>query len=72
MLVLVASTVPITIVANAGRVVLTGLVGHRFGAEYAQGFFHSFSGWIIFLFAFACLLGVHGLVQLVGREEKRV
>jgi len=64
MVVLVASAVPITIVANAGRVVLTGLVSQYFDAAYAQGFFHSFSGWIIFLFAFVCLVGIYGFIQL--------
>ncbi len=54
----VASTVPITIVANAGRVVLTGLIGQWFGMRYAQGFFHSFSGWVIFLVAAACLFAI--------------
>ena len=62
---LVASAVPITIVANAGRVVTTGLIGQWFGITYAQGFFHTFSGWLIFLFAFAGLLGVHCLIRLV-------
>ena len=60
MLVLVASAVPITIVANAGRVVLTGLIGQWFGVEYAQGFFHTFSGWVIFLLAFSASLGCMG------------
>src|SRR5215468_11511513 len=62
MLGLVASVVPITVLANAGRVVMTGLIGQRFGVEYAQGFYHTFSGWAIFVFAFACLLGVHGII----------
>jgi len=69
--ILVASVVPITIVANAGRVVVTGLVGQWFGAMYAQGFFHTFSGWLIFLFAFICLLGVHGLIRLGGAIRHR-
>jgi len=64
MLALIGSAVPITIIANAGRVVATGLIGQSFGIQYAQGFYHSFSGWIIFLFAFVCLLGVHGLIRL--------
>lgn len=69
---LVATAGPITIVANAGRVVATGLIGQWFGVAYAQGFFHNFSGWVIFLFAFACLLGVHGLIQLaVARRPRR-
>jgi exosortase len=66
MIVLVVSAVPVTVVANAGRVVLTGLIGQYFGVVYAQGFFHSFSGWIIFLFAFVCLLAVHQLLRFLS------
>jgi exosortase len=62
-LVLIVSAIPITIIANAGRVVVTGLIGQWFGVKYAQGVFHSFSGWIIFLVAFVSLLGVHTLVS---------
>jgi len=65
--VLIASVVPITVVANAGRVVATGLIGQYVGMEYATGFFHVFSGWVIFLIAFAGLLGVFGLIQLAQR-----
>jgi hypothetical protein len=48
--------------------VATGLIGQWFGVEYASGFFHEFAGWIVYLFAFACLMGVHGLVGLVQRR----
>ena len=65
--VLIASVVPITVVANAGRVVATGLIGQYVGMEYATGFFHVFSGWVIFLIAFLGLLGVFGLIQLAQR-----
>lgn len=68
---LVASAVPITIVANSARVVSTGLIGQWFGITYAQGFFHTFSGWLVFLFAFMALLGVHGLIRLVGMGLSR-
>lgn len=67
---LVASAVPITIVANVGRVVATGLIGQWWGVQYAQGFFHTFSGFVIFLFAFVCLLGVHGLLRLAGATRQ--
>src|SRR5437660_4085294 len=60
----VAAVVPITILANAGRVVITGLIGQWFGVEYAQGFFHTFSSWLVFVFAFVCLLGIHRLIRL--------
>lgn len=66
---LVAAALPITVVANAGRVVATGLIGQYVGIEYATGFFHGFSGWAIFLLACAGLLGVHGLIRVVlGRR----
>jgi exosortase len=68
---LAASAVPITIAANAGRVVVTGLVAQWLGPWYAQGFFHSFSGWLIFVFAFACLFVVHRLIRLGRRGSGR-
>jgi exosortase len=73
MLGLAASAVPITVLANTGRVVATGLVGQWFGMEYAEGVFHTFSGWVIFLVAFACLLAVHSMIRLVQQAlQKRV
>lgn len=65
----IAATVPITILANAVRVVLTGLIGQQFGVEYATGFFHEFAGWIIYVFAFLCLLAAHSLVRTFSRRQ---
>jgi exosortase len=65
-IVLVASVIPITIVSNAGRIVMTGLVGRWFGVEYAEGFFHFFSGWLVFVLAILCLLAVHGVLRGVS------
>lgn len=50
-------SVPIAIAANAMRVSGTGFLAHHFGSEMAQGFYHSFAGWIVFVVAFAMLLG---------------
>jgi exosortase len=71
MAVFVAAVIPITILANAGRVVITGLIGQWFGVEYAQGFFHTFSSWLVFVFAFLCLLGVHSTIRLVQARRKK-
>jgi exosortase len=49
------STIPIAIVANGGRVAGTGVAAHYYGAQAAQGFFHTFSGWLVFAVAFALL-----------------
>lgn len=67
----VAAAVPITILANAARVVATGLIGQWFGVEYASGFFHEFAGWVVYIFAFVSLLGVYALIQLVHRHRGR-
>jgi exosortase len=68
----VLSAVPITILANAGRVVTTGLIGQWLGVEYASGFFHDLAGWVVYAFAFACLAAVHSLLgraRLVTRGQ---
>ncbi len=67
----VASAIPITIVANSARVVATGLIGQWFGVEYASGFFHEFAGWVVYIFAFVCLMGVYSLIQLLRRTKSR-
>ncbi|PYO02269.1 MAG: exosortase [Candidatus Rokuibacteriota bacterium] len=72
MAIFAAVTIPITILANAARVVMTGLVGQWFGRQYAEGFFHMASGWIIFVFAFFCLLAVdRGLRFVLTRRTSR-
>jgi exosortase len=59
------ATIPIAIAANGMRVAGTGIAAHYFGAEAATGFFHTFSGWLVFAFAFAMLfLVVHILLRL--------
>ena len=52
------SAIPVAIIANALRVAGTGIAAHYYGSAAAQGFFHSFSGWIVFIAAFAMLFGV--------------
>lgn len=55
---LVLAAVPIAIVTNALRVSGTGVLARYYGTEIADGFFHSFSGWAIYvislLLLFAC------------------
>ena len=67
---LVTAAVPITIVANAGRIVITGLIAQWLGIQYAEGFFHSFSGFVVFLVACACLLAVHRLILLAAGHSR--
>jgi len=69
---LALATIPVAIVANGIRVAGTGVAAHYYGAEAAQGFFHSFSGWLIFILAFAMLFVLHRLLVLAGRLKPRL
>jgi exosortase len=67
--VLLAATLPISIVANAGRVTLTGLVS-EFNPTMAEGIFHYASGWVIFMFALLILVLLHQLINLIHRRVR--
>jgi exosortase A len=66
---LVLSTFPIAIIANAARVTGTGILAHHYGDKVAQGFFHGFSGWILFVVAFVCLLVVGELLSKIRTNK---
>ncbi|MEO6235782.1 MAG: exosortase A [Vicinamibacterales bacterium] len=59
-------SVPVAIAANAARVAGTGLAADWIGPRAAEGFFHEFSGWVMFVIAFALLLGAQRLMGLVS------
>ena len=50
------AAVPLAIVANATRVAGTGLAAEWISPAAADGFFHTFSGWLMFVVATAGLL----------------
>src|SRR5215207_8056594 len=56
--IIVGSAVPIAILTNAFRVSGTGVLAHYYGTAIADGFFHSFSGWAIYIVAFILLFGI--------------
>jgi exosortase len=61
---LLLGTIPIAILANAGRVTITGLLS-EVNPELAQGAPHEVEGWIIFLIAFAMLFLLHVFINRV-------
>src|SRR6266436_3500578 len=63
-LILVVSAVPIAIFTNALRVSGTGVLSHYYGTKIADGFFHSFSGWVIYVAAFLLLFAVGWVLDL--------
>jgi exosortase len=60
---LVVSAVPIAILTNAMRVSGTGILSRYYGTRVADGFFHSFSGWVIYIVAFLLLFAVGWLLD---------
>lgn len=61
------AAVPIAILANAARVAGTGLMGEWVSPAAADGFFHTFSGWLVFVIAAAGLVGVERVLKGVRR-----
>ncbi len=65
--------VPVSILANALRIAVTGLVVHYWGLEGAQGTLHLLSGWLIFAGSLLLIFVVHHFSQFVfAREQEPV
>jgi exosortase len=60
--VLTLAAVPVAVVSNAARVAGTGVAAHYYGPQVAEGFFHTFSGWMLFLVAFVMLFAIQKLL----------
>jgi exosortase len=65
---LAVAAIPIAVAANGLRIVGTGLLGEYWDPDKAQGFFHTFSGWLIFVLSLLMLFAVHGLMKFFGRR----
>ncbi len=67
--VIVASTIPVAVIANGARVAGTGVAAHYYGQAAAEGFFHEFSGWLVFIVSFGMMLLLHRLLVLVAPDR---
>ena len=68
---LVLLGIPIAIYANAARILGTGLCVQYWDPEKATGFFHEFSGWVIFLVSLVCLVATHRLLRLLFAKARK-
>jgi exosortase D (VPLPA-CTERM-specific) len=62
---------PITIAMNSFRIGVIGVLVNYFGIEHAEGFLHTFEGWIIFVACVAILFGVAIVLQRLRGSERR-
>jgi len=65
---LIASSIPVAVLTNGMRVSGTGMLAYYFGPGVANGFFHAFSGWVVFVVALVLLaIGAGTLRRLEGQ-----
>ena len=69
-LILVMAAVPIAILTNALRVSGTGVLAHYYGTRVADGFFHTFSGWVIYIAAAVLLFATGWVLDRFARFGK--
>lgn len=69
--ILALASIPIAIAANAVRIFGTGLCVQYWDPDKAVGFFHEFSGWVIFLVSLGCLFIVHRAMCLLPADQGR-
>ena len=67
------ASIPIAVAANGFRIFGTGLLVQYWDPEKAEGFFHQFSGWLIFVESLLLLFALHWCVKsfLDRREAAR-
>ena len=69
-LLLALAALPIAIFANVIRIVGTGLCVQYWDPAKALGFFHEFSGWVLFLVALLCLYFTHQVLLFAVRPRR--
>ena len=69
---LALASIPIAVVANSLRIIGTGLLVQYWDPDKAEGFFHAFSGWLIFVVSLGMLFLLHHLLLLIwpAREKE--
>jgi exosortase len=65
---LIIAMVPLAIISNGTRVMITALMANYLGPGAAQGFMHEFSGWVIFVVATIMFLLLHSLITMIRKK----
>jgi exosortase len=66
---IILSTIPFAIAVNIIRVTVTGILANFFGDRVAQGFFHEFTGFLLFLIGFVILFLEYYLIEVRTAEK---
>lgn len=68
---LAVAAIPIAVAANSLRIVGTGLLVQYWDPDKAEGFFHAFSGWLIFVVSLGMLFLLHRAAGLLWRQKEK-
>ena len=67
--VLIGSIIPVAVIANAGRVTITAILG-TYDQALTQGTYHEMLGWVVFVIAFCILFGLNQILKKsFGRSD---
>lgn len=68
--VLLVSAAPITMLMNSFRIGVIGVLVDSYGIEHAEGFLHTFEGWVIFIACIAILFGLARVLQYSAGDRR--
>lgn len=69
--ILAFSSIPVSIASNSIRILGTGLCVQYWDPVKATGFFHEFSGWVMFLVSLVGLFLIHKAMLLIPAKEEK-
>jgi exosortase len=68
--ILALAAVPIAVAANGSRIVGTGLLVQYWSTDAAEGFFHKFSSWLVFVLSLLMLYVFHLLLRAIWKDPE--
>ncbi len=68
--ILALASIPIAVAANGFRIIGTGLLVQYWDPDKAEGFFHAFSGWLIFVVSLFLLFMLHQALKFMTERNE--
>ena len=68
--VLAFAAVPIAVLANSFRIFGTGMLVQYWDPDKAEGFYHEFEGWLVFVVSLILLFALHSLINLIWKSTR--
>jgi len=70
--VLALASIPIAVIANSFRIFGTGLLVQYWDPQKGEGFFHTFSGWLIFVVSLFMMFALHQIINRLTPAKREV